>query len=93
MTIGVPGPGEFAVVGIVALIWAIVSLALGIGLIVLIILGIRWLLRNTATGREMTTGRTPATGDDAALAALRERFARGEIDAEEFEQRRRVLGG
>jgi putative membrane protein len=32
-------------------------------------------------------------GDDGALAVLRERFARGEIDAAEFEERRRTLGG
>ena len=31
--------------------------------------------------------------EDAALAMLRERFARGEIDATEFEERKRILGG
>jgi putative membrane protein len=93
VTIPFPGPGEFAVFGVVALLSAIVSLAFGIALIVLIVLGIRWLLRNTATGREMTGAAGKGPADDAAMAALRERFARGEIDAEEFEQRRRVLGG
>jgi len=29
--------------------------------------------------------------DDAALRTLRERYARGEIDREEYEERRRVL--
>jgi uncharacterized membrane protein len=92
VTIGFPGAGEFAVVGIVALLWGIVSLAFGIAMIVLIVLGIRWLIRNTAAGNQLT-GPGPRTGDDAAMAALRERFARGEIDAQEFEERRRVLGG
>ncbi len=35
----------------------------------------------------------PSAGPDRALDTLRERFARGEIDAEEYEARRRVLGG
>jgi putative membrane protein len=79
--------GDF---GLFALLSFIASLAFMILLIVLVVLGIRWLIR--ATGQPGgAPGRGPA--DDAALAALRERFARGEIDAEEFEQRRRVLGG
>jgi putative membrane protein len=92
MTIAFPGSGEFAAVGIIALLWGIVSLALGIAVIVLIVLGIRWLLRNTAQGNQIS-GPPPRTGDDAAMVALRERFARGEIDAQEFEERRRILGG
>ena len=32
-------------------------------------------------------------GDDPALRILRERYARGEIDREEFQQRQRDLGG
>jgi putative membrane protein len=36
-------------------------------------------------GRTTPTGKTP-------LDILEERFARGEIDAQEFEERRRVLG-
>ena len=31
------------------------------------------------------------SGEDNALAVLRERFARGEISAEEYAERRRVL--
>ena len=40
--------------------------------------------------------RTPvpwAQPPDAALGALRERYARGEIDAAEFEERKRTLSG
>ncbi|MGH7268279.1 MAG: SHOCT domain-containing protein [Candidatus Rokuibacteriota bacterium] len=35
--------------------------------------------------------RRPGAGRDAALAILRERYARGEITREEFESRRRDL--
>jgi len=44
------------------------------------VVGIRWLL-----GR----GRTPRS--DSALTILRERYARGEINKDEFEQRRKDL--
>jgi putative membrane protein len=45
-----------------------------------LVLGIRWLL---------SEGRTPT--HDSALAILRERYARGEINREEFEAKRRNL--
>ena len=48
--------------------------------IVGLVFGIRWLLRD---------GRGPR--DDTALGILRERYARGEIDKDEFEAKRRDL--
>jgi putative membrane protein len=60
-----------------------------IGIVVLIALAIRWLVRSSRNDRY----RPDMAGDDGALAVLRERFARGEIDAAEFEERRRTLGG
>ena len=48
--------------------------------IAVLVLGIRWLV---------SQGRGPA--QDSALAILRERYARGEINREEFETRRRDL--
>jgi putative membrane protein len=67
------------------------SIAVTIGLIVLIGLGIRWLIRNTGSGPGAASSSQGPT-EDTALATLRERFARGEIDADEYEQRRRTLG-
>lgn len=40
-----------------------------------------------------TGGTDGRTGSDAALATLRERFARGEIDVEEYDERRDKLAG
>jgi putative membrane protein len=46
-----------------------------------IVLGIRWLARQTSGSRS-----------DRALEILRERYARGEIDKQEFDTRRHDLG-
>jgi putative membrane protein len=64
------------------------NFAFWIGLIVLVVFGVRWLIRNSSNDR---APRPP--GEDGALATLRERYARGEIDATEFEERKRILGG
>jgi putative membrane protein len=50
--------------------------------IVAIVVGVRW-----AFGQ----GRPGSTRSDTALDILRERYARGEINREEFEQRKRDL--
>jgi putative membrane protein len=56
------------------------------GLIAVVVLLVRWLGGPwQAPPRETPPARTP-------LDILKERFARGEIDKEEFEGRRRVLG-
>jgi putative membrane protein len=91
MTFGYDG---FAAIGLVGLVWFAISIAFTIAIIVLIVLAIRWLIRNTGSGAHPgEVGGPGAPREDTALATLRERFARGEIDAEEFEQRRRTLGG
>lgn len=57
------------------------------GLILLIVLAVRYLGHGSAGGGERLTGaKTP-------LQILEERFARGEFDKEEFEQRKRALSG
>lgn len=57
--------------------------AFWVGIIVLIVLAIRWLVHGTRNGAGSRTS--------TALDVLEERYARGEIDHDEFEQRRRLL--
>ena len=52
--------------------------------VVLVVLSVRW-LGGAAQPPAAPPGRTP-------LDILKERFARGEIDMAEFEERRRALG-
>ena len=77
--------------GLFFIVSAVFSLAITIGIIVLIVLGIRWLIRNGETRGGGLPGAMP--GDDTALDLLRQRYARGEIDVHEFEERKRTLGG
>jgi putative membrane protein len=51
------------------------------------VLIIAWLIRAVTSGR-----RSVAPGN-SALEILRERFARGEIDRAEYEERRQLLSG
>lgn len=53
-------------------------------IVLVVVLLVRWL---DGSRRDY---RTPSS-DKTALAILEERFARGEIDKEEFEERRRIL--
>ena len=55
------------------------------GLVILIVLAVRWMSAGSPRG-----GDGPAPGN-RALDILEERYARGEIDKEEFEERRRLL--
>jgi putative membrane protein len=55
------------------------------GLIILIVLAVRWMGGGPARG-----GDGPAQGK-RALDILEERYARGEIDKEEFEERKQLL--
>jgi putative membrane protein len=72
--------GEFFLLGLLnAVFW--------IGVIVAVILGVRWLIRQNQADR---SSRPP---EDPALEVLRPRYARGEIDSTEFEERKRILGG
>ena len=55
------------------------------GIIVAIVLAVRWL------GSTTSQGTIPAASRNKALDILQERFARGEIDKDEFEERKRLL--
>ena len=73
-------------IGVVALLF-LVNIGLLVAVVAaVVVVGVRWLIRNKSDGQR------PGPPDDAAMATLRERFARGEIDSDEFEQRRRALG-
>jgi putative membrane protein len=61
------------------------------GIIVLIVLAVRW-LGGSGHGSGHGPGYGPTPGGKSAVDILRERFARGEIDKAEFEERRRILG-
>lgn len=65
---------------------SILMLVLWILVIVGIVYLIRWVAVSTKQGER---GRT----EDSALEILRRRYAKGEIDKEEFDQKRKDLGG
>jgi len=56
-----------------------------IGVVVLVVLGVRWLVQQGDLSRK--------GGAEDPLRILERRFGAGEIDQEEFEQRRRTLLG
>jgi putative membrane protein len=90
------GFGISASAWLFAFVWFLVGIAILVLLVLLVVLAIRWLLRSlssSSAASPSSTATTRTATDDSALAVLRERFARGEIDAEEFEERRRTLGG
>jgi putative membrane protein len=61
--------------------WMAVSGLISIALLVLIIVTIIWLLRNMS----------PAQRHDAAMEELRRRYAAGDVDEDEFRNRRAAL--
>ena len=69
----------------------------GFGMIILWILGIVaiiWVVRELGAGRIFPRGGVDAPtapSQDSALTILRDRYARGEIDDDEFERRKRSL--
>ncbi len=87
---GYGGLGEWAGVG-----WAMMGLMALFGLLVTagVVLLIVWAVRMASGGGHH---QTPWSGEerrrDAALEIARQRLARGEISAEEFEELRRKLG-
>jgi putative membrane protein len=83
-----PG-GDMSVFWVMSIVSGVVGLAITIGIIVLIILGIRWLIR--AEQRSRYDGPPPTREDP--LEILRQRYARGEMDEEEFDRRRKTLTG
>ena len=92
------GFGIFAVVSILA------SIAFWVLIIVALVLGVRWLIRADRNSRLPPTPPPPPSPDlvpghgtgpraDDPLEVLRLRYARGEIDDDEFDRRRKTLTG
>lgn len=67
--------------------WAFAMMLVSLAFIALIVVGVVFVVRSSS--REEQPPRRPKGG--RALDLLDERFARGEIDQTEYEERRRVL--
>jgi putative membrane protein len=65
--------------------WSIIMMTFWIAVIVGIIFLIRWVVLSTDRRRETQS-------EDSALEILRNRYARGEINKEEFEEKKKDLG-
>lgn len=74
--------------GMYGLVGGLFMLVFWIALILLIALGIRWLVTSTGTSSS-SPGSVHA--DEAALDVLKKRYAQGEIDTQEFEERKKAL--
>ena len=81
---GMMGQGGWGAWGLLGMLVPLLFLG---GLIALI----AWVVVHLTSGRRGES--TPGTREDSAEEILRQRFARGEIDAKEYEERRRTLGG
>jgi len=66
--------------------FGLLMMGLAVLLVVLVIVGLWRLFSSGSASRS-------AAAPDRALDILRERFARGEIDEEEYEARKKALGG
>jgi putative membrane protein len=76
--------------GIFALLAALVGLVFWGLVIVALVLGVRWLIRQNSQDRYTPPPAAPAVDP---LEVLRHRYAQGEIDEEEYERRRKTLSG
>jgi len=65
--------------------WPIIMVAFWIAVIVAIVSLIRWLIKTPRTGEPQ------ARSEDSALEILKRRYARGEIDKQEFEEKKKDL--
>ena len=69
------------------------GIAFWVGLIALIFLGIRWLLRQDRIGSRGPGGASGGPAAEDPFDILRRRYAAGEIDDEEYARRRKTLAG
>ena len=78
--------------GLAGLLWMLGGLLVTVGIVVLIVWAITGLARSQRAPGPTTAGPAGPTPAASPLDILRERFARGEISQEEFEQAKKVLG-
>ena len=81
----------FGGVGLAELVLVLLGVAFWVGLIALIFLGIRWLLRQERTSSPGSGGGVSGPPAEDPFEILRRRYAAGEIDDEEYERRRKTL--
>ena len=81
--------GGFGIFGAIVVLAGFVFWGL---VIAALVLGVRWLLRQNRQDQSAPPASSAAPAEDP-LDVLRHRYARGEIDEEEFERRRRTLTG
>ena len=78
----------FGGLGLVSLFGFLIVIAFWGLIITALVLGIRWLIRADRRGQQ-----PPPAATMDPLEVLRHRYAKGEIDEEEFERRRKTLTG
>jgi putative membrane protein len=79
------GPGMMDWESGIGWIWTIIMFAFWIAVIVGVIFLVRWLAITMRTGGQW------ARSEDSALEILKRRYARGEINKEEFEEKKKDL--
>jgi len=86
--------------GFAEIVFFVIWLLFVAGIVSLLILAIRWFLRQergggAASGAAASPAASSAPASKASdpLEILRERYARGEVDDEEYERRRKILSG
>lgn len=84
-------------VSLLGLLFVLIWIAIVALVIAALVLAVRWLWRADQGSRSARSGpgspAVPGGRPDDPLEILRARYARGEIDDEEYERRRRTLGG
>jgi putative membrane protein len=85
--------GWFDGVGILAIVMFLAVLAFWALVIVGLVYGVRWLIRADRNSRLPGGPGAGGPPPNDPLEILRQRYARGEIDEEEYERRRKTLTG